>query len=110
MQEKNQQNLIPGSVCILDTAYSTNVTQRYLNRKKWVKPNPNIVLSFIPGTILQLLVKEGQPVKAGDTLAVFVAMKMHNAVLAPHDGKVAKIFVGEGDRFPKGANLFEVVA
>ncbi|MDR1341983.1 MAG: biotin/lipoyl-binding protein [Prevotellaceae bacterium] len=108
MQEKNQQELVPGSVCILDTAYPTNVTRRYLERKKWVRPNSNIVLSFIPGTILQLLVKEGQAVKAGDKLAVFVAMKMHNTVLAPHDGEVVKIFVCEGDRFPKGASLFEV--
>lgn len=107
-QENNQQNLTPGTVHILDTAYPTNVTQRFLNRKKWERPNPNIVLSFIPGTMLRLLVKEGQAVKAGDKLAVFVAMKMHNAVLAPHDGKVVKIFVGEGDKFPKGASLFEV--
>lgn len=108
MQEKNPQNLAPGTVCILDTAYPTNVTQRYLDRKKWERPNPNVVRSFIPGTVLQLLVKEGQAVKAGDKLAVFVAMKMHNAILAPHNGTVAKIFVGEGDKFPKGASLFEV--
>lgn len=95
-------------MCILDTAYSTNVTQRYLDRKKWEKPDPNIVRSFIPGTLLQLLVREGQAVKAGDKLAIFVAMKMHNAVLAPHDGKVVRLFVSEGDRFPKGASLFEV--
>lgn len=95
-------------MCILDTEYATNITRRYLNRKKWVRPNPDIVLSFIPGTILQLLVKEGQAVKAGDRLAVFVAMKMHNTVLAPHDGEVVKIFVSEGDKFPKGASLFEV--
>jgi biotin carboxyl carrier protein len=108
MQRKNQQNLTPGVVHILDTAYPTNVTQRYLDRKKWERPNPDVVRSFIPGTLLQLLVEEGQTVKAGDKLAVFVAMKMHNAVLAPHDGRVVKIFVNEGDKFPKGASLFEV--
>jgi biotin carboxyl carrier protein len=93
---------------ILDTSYQTNITKRYLNRKAWKNPNPNIVVSFIPGTVLQLLVKKGQQVKAGDKLAIFVAMKMHNAVLAPHDGTVAEIFVNEGDRFPKGASLLEV--
>ncbi|MDR0712362.1 MAG: biotin/lipoyl-binding protein [Prevotellaceae bacterium] len=107
MQE-NQQNLTPGTVQFLDVAYPTNVTKRYLNRKKWEKPNPDIILSFIPGTVLQLLVKEGQKVKAGDKLAIFVAMKMHNAVLAPHDGEVVKIFVNEGEKFSKGASLFEV--
>jgi biotin carboxyl carrier protein len=107
MQE-NQQNLTPGSVRLLDVVYPTNVTTRYLNRKKWEKPNLNIIRSFIPGTMLQLLVKEGQKVKIGDKLAIFVAMKMHNAVLAPHSGEIAKIFVNEGDKFPKGASLFEV--
>ncbi|MDR3367469.1 MAG: biotin/lipoyl-binding protein [Prevotellaceae bacterium] len=107
MQEKTQQNLKPGTVH-LDTAYPTNVTQRYLDRKKWEKPDLNVVRSFIPGTVLKLLVGEGQRVKTGDKLAVFVAMKMHNAVLAPHDGVVVKIFVNEGDKFPKGASLFEV--
>lgn len=108
MQEKNQQNLTPGVVHILDTAYPTNVTRRYLDRKKWEKPNPDIVRSFIPGTVLQLLAQEGQAVAEGDKLAVFVAMKMHNIVLAPHAGTVVKIFVSEGDKFPKGASLFEV--
>lgn len=100
--------MTPGEVRILDTTYPTNVTKRYLNRKKWERPNPDVVLSFIPGTVLQLAVKKGQKVKAGDTLAVFVAMKMHNTVLAPHDGEVVEIFVKEGDKFHKGASLFEV--
>jgi pyruvate carboxylase len=108
MQEEFQQNLTPGTVRILDTAYPTNVTERYLNRRAWKSPNPDIVMSFIPGTVLRLLVEKGQRVKTGDTLAIFVAMKMHNALLAPHDGVVVEIFVGEGDKFPKGASLFEV--
>lgn len=45
------------------------------------------------GTILRVLVKEGQHVKRGENLIVLEAMKMENEIVAPSDGVVQKIMV-----------------
>lgn len=50
----------------------------------------------MPGTILDVKVKEGQAVKAGDILVILEAMKMENEILAPCDGTVAGLSVSNG--------------
>ena len=50
----------------------------------------------MPGTILEVKVKQGQQVKQGDLLVILEAMKMENEILAPQDGTVAQINVGKG--------------
>lgn len=62
------------------------------------------------GTIVALLVKAGETVQAGDTLAIMEAMKMEHAIKAPSDGLVTDIFYGVGDLVDGGADLltFEV--
>ncbi len=108
MQDNNQQDMVPFDFQDVDTVYKTTVPKRFLERKKWERPNPNEVKSFIPGTMQQILVKKGQKVKAGEQLAVFVAMKMNNIITAPHDGTVTEVQVSEGDRIPKGVAMFVV--
>jgi biotin carboxyl carrier protein len=101
-------DMIPTTMRVRTTVYETTVPPRFLERKKWVRPNPNDVKSFIPGTVLQILVKKGQRVAEGEQLAVFVAMKMNNIITAPHSGTVSDVCVREGDRIPKGAVMFVV--
>jgi acetyl-CoA/propionyl-CoA carboxylase biotin carboxyl carrier protein len=48
------------------------------------------------GTILKVLVAEGDEVKAGDPLMVVEAMKMETTIAAPRDGTVTKIAVEQG--------------
>ncbi len=58
------------------------------------KPPPDLskyLLSPMPGLLVSLAVKEGQTVKAGETLAVVEAMKMENVLKAERDGVVKKI-------------------
>jgi len=62
----------------------------------------------LPGLIIELKVREGAAVKAGDTLLVLEAMKMENVVQAPHNGTVRKIFVGVGDSVGEGDSLLEL--
>ncbi len=62
----------------------------------------------LPGLILELKVREGAVVKAGDPLLVLEAMKMENVVQAPHNGTVRKIFVGEGESVGEGDPLLEL--
>jgi len=55
------------------------------------------VLCPMPGLVVSISVKEGQEVKAGDTVAVVEAMKMENVLRAEIDGTVKKINAKQGD-------------
>ncbi len=54
------------------------------------------VVSPLPGSVIKVLVSEGQDVKKGDTLLTLESMKMENAVMAEQDGKVTKVMVTPG--------------
>jgi acetyl-CoA/propionyl-CoA carboxylase biotin carboxyl carrier protein len=57
------------------------------------------------GTILQVLVEEGQEVLAGDSIIILEAMKMENHVAAARDGVVEKVSVKPGDVVDPGQVL-----
>ena len=59
----------------------------------------------MPGNILDVKVKPGASVKAGDALVVLEAMKMENEIVAPQDGTVATIDVNKGDVVNSGDTL-----
>lgn len=59
----------------------------------------------MPGVILKLLVKQGDSVKEGDTLAILEAMKMENEIAAPKAGTVAQVVCKVGDKVDTGAAL-----
>lgn len=88
--------------------YKTQLTQKWINRKKWEDPNPYLLYSHIPGTIMHIEVKEGQEVQEGDVLLTLQAMKMDNKLTAPFSGKVKKVNVNNGDKIPKGALMIEM--
>ena len=90
------------------TKYKTLVTKKYEHRKKWENPNDKVIHSFIPGTLIDLYIKDGQEVKAGDKALSFEAMKMKNIVTIPFDGVIKKIHVEKGQRMPKGIVIFEM--
>ena len=56
----------------------------------------------MPGNILDVKVKAGASVKAGDVLVILEAMKMENEILAPQDGTVASVNVNKGDTVNSG--------
>ena len=87
--------------------YRTTFTKKYENRKRWVKPNLKNVLSYIPGTIDEIYVREGDKVKKGDKMLMLEAMKMLNTIEVPADGKIRKINIKTGDRIPKGFVMIE---
>ena len=59
----------------------------------------------MPGNILDVRVKPGDSVKAGDTLLILEAMKMENEISAPQDGTVASVDVRKGDVVDSGTLL-----
>ncbi|MGL6064879.1 MAG: biotin/lipoyl-containing protein [Fusobacteriaceae bacterium] len=60
------------------------------------------VESPMQGVIIEVLVKVGDTVKAGDTLATLEAMKMENPIVAPQGGTVASIMIAKGDTVDGG--------
>ena len=54
------------------------------------------VKSPLPGSVIKVLVSEGQAVKKGDTLMTLESMKMENAIMAEADGTVKQIAVTPG--------------
>ena len=55
------------------------------------------LLSPMPGLLVDVAVRPGQAVRAGERLAVIEAMKMENTLLATQDGVVAKVTANKGD-------------
>jgi len=104
MIEKNGQF---ESLFVDDTSYTTVLTAKYKNRKTWTPPDNRKVVAFLPGTIIQVLVKKGDHVKEGQTVAKFEAMKMINNVQALTAGTIKEIHVKTGDKFSKGTLLME---
>lgn len=66
------------------------------------------VNSPLPGVIIEVSVKEGQAVKAGQKVAVLEAMKMENEISAPKDGTVTAIHVNKGDSVLEGAPIVSI--
>ena len=62
----------------------------------------------MPGTVVKVLVDEGDEVEEGQTLLVLEAMKMEQSVAAPYAGKVRALPFDEGARVPGGAVLAEL--
>jgi propionyl-CoA carboxylase alpha chain len=59
----------------------------------------------MPGTVVRLAVRAGDPVKAGDPLLWLEAMKMEHRIAAPADGVVAELPVTVGQQVEVGTIL-----
>jgi len=51
----------------------------------------------MPGSVLEVKVKEGDKVEEGEVLLVLEAMKMENEIIASQGGTVTKVMVKKGD-------------
>ena len=69
---------------------------------------PGHVSTTMPGNIVDVLVKEGDVVKAGQAVLITEAMKMETEVQAAIAGKVVAIHVAKGDRVNPGEVLIEI--
>ena len=62
----------------------------------------------LPGTIMQIFVKQGDSVKKGDKLLMYEAMKMENNLLAEADGTITAINCRQGDNVLQGDVLIVI--
>jgi propionyl-CoA carboxylase alpha chain len=80
---------------------------KYIPEK--VRPDTSkLLLSPMPGQLVSLAVKEGDPVNAGEALAVLEAMKMENTLCAESDGVVARIYCEPGASLEVGDKILEM--
>lgn len=63
----------------------------------------DVLTAPMPGTILDITVKAGDSVSAGQTICALEAMKMKNMIKSPRAGKVASVEVAAGQKVPFGA-------
>jgi 3-methylcrotonyl-CoA carboxylase alpha subunit len=68
----------------------------------------SVVTAPMPGTVIKLLVQEGESVRARQALLVLEAMKMETPLTSPYDATVRAVHVSEGDRVAGGAALVEL--
>lgn len=69
---------------------------------------PGDVSTSMPGNIVDVLVKVGDAVKAGQAVLISEAMKMETEVQAPIAGTVKAVHVAKGDRVNPGDVLIEI--
>jgi pyruvate carboxylase subunit B len=93
---------VPTEAGVVDTRRASRGSKRPKASKE------GHVTSSMPGTIVDILVKAGNKVKAGDPVLVIEAMKMENEVPAPVAGTVKAVNVTKGDSVNPDEALVEI--
>ena len=75
---------------------------RIASREKSDPADMGSVGAPMAGEVVQVLVKEGEDVKAGSAIAVLSAMKMETTVAAPATGRIDSLSVKSGDDVQAG--------
>jgi biotin carboxyl carrier protein len=78
------------------------VAQSAPTAQVWTTAGPGALVAPIPGIIIQVLVKPGDAVKAGQIVAVMEAMKMENNLTADTTGTVREVRVQKGSEVATG--------
>ncbi len=95
---------LPGREVVDVDAPSGHV--RLVRVPRFVDPADQVVsgslLAPMPGSVVKVLVEQGQQVAAGDPVLVLEAMKMQHTVSAPTDGVVTQLGVATGQQVAAG--------
>lgn len=71
--------------------------------------NDRYIKAPMPGKVLSVLVKEGDPVNLGQPLVILEAMKMENELKAPVEGTVESLHVQNGQTVEKNQPILEII-
>ncbi|MBP0724774.1 pyruvate carboxylase [Bacillus sp. RG28] len=94
----------PREVVVKDFSVKSTVVQKL----KGDTNNPNHLNATMPGTVLSVLVKKGEMVEKGQSLAITEAMKMETTVQSPFTGSVKEVFITAGESISTGDLLIEL--
>jgi len=61
----------------------------------------------MPGQIIDIFIKKGDKIKAGQPLLILKAMKMENIIKAPHDGVIHDVFVKKDQKIDKDSVMVQ---
>ena len=75
---------------------------------KSITASPDKIVAPMPGIIVSIACKLGDPVRAGQTVVVMEAMKMENNLVAPRDGKIKSLDVAPGAEVNQGQVLVQL--
>lgn len=87
---------------------SKSKDQKQKTKKPDSTPTSKKINAPLPGLIIEIQVKIGDEVKAGQDILVMEAMKMENEIQSTHSGTVKAIKVEEGDNVYEGDVLIEL--
>ena len=77
--------------------------------KRFAEPGNEVpeggLVAPMPGKVIEVKVKKGDRVKAGDTLVIIEAMKMEHSIKATGNGKVTQLMVVLNQQVDNGATL-----
>ncbi|AZR72672.1 hypothetical protein BBF96_04270 [Anoxybacter fermentans] len=107
VREKNEIGGVSTTVATTTTVQAPEVTStpetpRKPQSKKAITGGTEQVKAPMPGTILDVKVKVGDRVKAGDAVVVLEAMKMENDIMTSVDGEVKEVLVNSGATVNEG--------
>lgn len=68
------------------------------------------VLAPMPGSILEVLVRDGDRVERNQTVMLMESMKMELVITAPRDGVVRRVSVEAGQQVERGMRLLELTS
>ena len=92
--------------CVLSTELDMRIKGMGLLSDKSAKIKE--IKAPMPGKVIDIMIKEGEEVKKGDSLLILEAMKMENVIKAPHDLKIKSTKVEIGQAVEKGAVLIKL--
>ena len=81
----------------IETSASSDSKQEVSKNENPPTEGSEVIKAPMQGLIVDVKVKSGQKVKAGDEVVVLEAMKMENPIVAPCDGTISEIRVAKGD-------------
>lgn len=78
------------------------------SRKKGMGADSSDITPPMPAIVISVAVATGDVVKKGQAVVIVSAMKMETTLVAPFDGTVTKVNVGEGDKVMPGDILVDI--
>jgi len=81
----------------LPTGFAEDKIEKY-HIEKDERSEDKVVKAMLPGTVVKILLKEGDRVNAGQPILILEAMKMENEIVSPKSGILKEIKVKEGQK------------